>query len=170
MIKIQKTIAANPRRSIFEKCFKFCFDSGFRIYLQICEDSPKNRWFSFIQRRVMTETSFAQNFGPNVVYFVVVNVNENVNVNVNVNENVNENVNATYRCVPIMGFGSKISQCSDNRVSGRQKYRSVVIIEFQKTAFAIQQFVYDIGIVIGCLLYTSPSPRDKRQSRMPSSA
>ena len=23
---------------------------------------------------------------------------------------------------------------------------------------------------IGCLLYTSPSPRDKRQSRMPSSA
>ena len=25
-------------------------------------------------------------------------------------------------------------------------------------------------IVIACLLYTSPSPRDKRQSRMPSSA
>ena len=24
--------------------------------------------------------------------------------------------------------------------------------------------------VLGCLLYTSPSPRDKRQSRMPSSA
>ena len=24
--------------------------------------------------------------------------------------------------------------------------------------------------VVGCLLYTSPSPRDKRQSRMPSSA
>ena len=26
------------------------------------------------------------------------------------------------------------------------------------------------AIVNGCLLYTSPSPRDKRQSRMPSSA
>ena len=26
------------------------------------------------------------------------------------------------------------------------------------------------GQLIGCLLYTSPSPRDKRQSRMPSSA
>ena len=26
------------------------------------------------------------------------------------------------------------------------------------------------GINWGCLLYTSPSPRDKRQSRMPSSA
>ena len=28
----------------------------------------------------------------------------------------------------------------------------------------------DITLEIGCLLYTSPSPRDKRQSRMPSSA
>ena len=28
----------------------------------------------------------------------------------------------------------------------------------------------DLGPVYGCLLYTSPSPRDKRQSRMPSSA
>ena len=27
-----------------------------------------------------------------------------------------------------------------------------------------------IGGRLGCLLYTSPSPRDKRQSRMPSSA
>ena len=27
-----------------------------------------------------------------------------------------------------------------------------------------------IGEGTGCLLYTSPSPRDKRQSRMPSSA
>ena len=26
------------------------------------------------------------------------------------------------------------------------------------------------GLLGGCLLYTSPSPRDKRQSRMPSSA
>ena len=26
------------------------------------------------------------------------------------------------------------------------------------------------GVAVTCLLYTSPSPRDKRQSRMPSSA
>ena len=64
-------------------------------------------------------------------------VNVNVNEHIKGNENGNVNVNATCRCVPIMGFGSKISQCSDNWVSGRQKYRSVVIIEFQKTAFAI---------------------------------
>ena len=31
------------------------------------------------------------------------------------------------------------------------------------------QFVM-LGWIDGCLLYTSPSPRDKRQSRMPSSA
>ena len=40
---------------------------------------------------------------------------------------------------------------------------------------ALQSFI-DLGLpswfgtFIGCLLYTSPSPRDKRQSRMPSSA
>ena len=28
----------------------------------------------------------------------------------------------------------------------------------------------DLGMGLFCLLYTSPSPRDKRQSRMPSSA
>ena len=28
----------------------------------------------------------------------------------------------------------------------------------------------EFGILSGCLLYTSPSPRDKRQYRMPSSA
>ena len=28
----------------------------------------------------------------------------------------------------------------------------------------------DVTITLDCLLYTSPSPRDKRQSRMPSSA
>ena len=32
------------------------------------------------------------------------------------------------------------------------------------------KFAFDLDAVIGCLLYTSPSPRDNRQSRMPSSA
>ena len=27
-----------------------------------------------------------------------------------------------------------------------------------------------LGFIIGCLLYTSPSPRDRQKSRMPSSA
>ena len=33
---------------------------------------------------------------------------------------------------------------------------------------AVETFL--TGTSYGCLLYTSPSPRDKRQSRMPSSA
>ena len=32
------------------------------------------------------------------------------------------------------------------------------------------QFFYATAGIIGCLLYTSPSPRDMRRSRMPSSA
>ena len=34
----------------------------------------------------------------------------------------------------------------------------------------VKQIALDYGPEIRCLLYTSPSPRDKRQSRMPSSA
>ena len=34
----------------------------------------------------------------------------------------------------------------------------------------IDGFIFLGDNVYGCLLYTSPSPRDKRQSRMPSSA
>ena len=33
-----------------------------------------------------------------------------------------------------------------------------------------QEFIIFVGPSGCCLLYTSPSPRDKRQSRMPSSA
>ena len=47
-----------------------------------------------------------------------------------------------------------------------QKARKVQIDQFENQA-AIQSFLISIK---ACLLYTSPSPRDKRQSRMPSSA
>ena len=30
--------------------------------------------------------------------------------------------------------------------------------------------IYDLGLIYDCLLYTSPSPRDRTRSRMPSSA
>ena len=33
-----------------------------------------------------------------------------------------------------------------------------------------KQLIIGVTGLFGCLLYTSPSPRDKRQSRMPSSA
>ena len=42
----------------------------------------------------------------------------------------------------------------------------------EHSSLATKKFTPDttIGLDMGCLLYTSPSPRDKRQSRMPSSA
>ena len=57
---------------------------------------------------------------------------------------------------------------------------SVNFREVEETVLKIGQTLLDSGIKPGssiaiaspnsCLLYTSPSPRDKRQSRMPSSA
>ena len=34
----------------------------------------------------------------------------------------------------------------------------------------IEAGIKEIAFIIGCLLYTSPSPRDRTRSRMPSSA
>ena len=39
-----------------------------------------------------------------------------------------------------------------------------------KRKFKVWPSAYASGWGVSCLLYTSPSPRDKRQSRMPSSA
>ena len=51
---------------------------------------------------------------------------------------------------------------------GRVRPRTMDVISQKNGKFRIHQRIMDD--TIGCLLYTSPSPRDKRQSRMPSSA
>ena len=50
------------------------------------------------------------------------------------------------------------------------KYQSIVSIHFGGSYAKETWTPKKIDIDIFCLLYTSPSPRDKRQSRMPSSA
>ena len=56
------------------------------------------------------------------------------------------------------------------------KRRTLWIVLWLNVAIAVGFFVMgyfgDSNALLanGCLLYTSPSPRDKRQSRMPSSA
>ena len=40
----------------------------------------------------------------------------------------------------------------------------------QSAQFKFEDFMNDIQLLVGCLLYTSPSPRDLSTSRMPSSA
>ena len=63
---------------------------------------------------------------------------------------------------------------SGNRVS-RKSYESGRSKEISRLIGRSLRAVCNLGIINGysftvCLLYTSPSPRDKRQSRMPSSA
>ena len=53
----------------------------------------------------------------------------------------------------------------------RYKGNLIIIDSGTATTFdVISEDGYFEGGIISCLLYTSPSPRDKRQSRMPSSA
>ena len=65
---------------------------------------------------------------------------------------------------------------SQNQTTITQSGVSKIAIAVLAVVFGFGLFVvgFDQGhifsVVMGCLLYTSPSPRDKRQSRMPSSA
>ena len=53
----------------------------------------------------------------------------------------------------------------------RFKYIKRLLKKYHKgTEVKLSLLLNHIIIIYNCLLYTSPSPRDKRQSRMPSSA
>ena len=49
----------------------------------------------------------------------------------------------------------------------KDEYGALLMIERYQNGKEIENLLYRF---LTCLLYTSPSPRDKRQSRMPSSA
>ena len=49
-------------------------------------------------------------------------------------------------------------------------FRERIEVEVKPFEGLLIHFVESVGASMICLLYTSPSPRDKRQSRMPSSA
>ena len=51
----------------------------------------------------------------------------------------------------------------------RKLYRFSSLLMLPALLLGLTLWLY-FGMGKGCLLYTSPSPRDKRQSRMPSSA
>ena len=62
----------------------------------------------------------------------------------------------------ILGDGGRIAQRLENYEQRQQQL---------DMADAVAQAIANKNhLVVDCLLYTSPSPRDKRQSRMPSSA
>ena len=59
----------------------------------------------------------------------------------------------------------------DGRVmSAKAGNRAIALSHFDGQYAAMDNKCPHQGGPLGCLLYTSPSPRDKRQSRMPSSA
>ena len=60
--------------------------------------------------------------------------------------------------------------CSEYQhiIEGFRKYKDAN--DMKKRTRGTNDIVRSYGEIWDCLLYTSPSPRDKRQSRMPSSA
>jgi len=50
------------------------------------------------------------------------------------------------------------------------RMRIIVIIAAAFVSHICQVFIYALAYLVLCLLYTSPSPRDVEESRMPSSA
>ena len=54
--------------------------------------------------------------------------------------------------------------------SNTQKIWGVLAFLTLVTAIEVVLGIYKPDALMTCLLYTSPSPRDRRQSRMPSSA
>ena len=75
---------------------------------------------------------------------------------INIPQNKLVHIGLTY----IYGIGDKFSQqiCSSLEIPKAKRVNELTDEEILK----IREYI--------CLLYTSPSPRDKRQSRMPSSA
>ena len=74
--------------------------------------------------------------------------------------------------------GSKVDEMSFPIVGSRElvsigqtKDRWTMLFVYRgKHCPRCKRFLNKLNAVLPCLLYTSPSPRDKRQSRMPSSA
>ena len=66
-----KTAPANPRRSLFENCFKSWFDTVRWWGMSCAFEIFRNYWFRCFLRRVMVIFRQQKNFGPNVRYCVL---------------------------------------------------------------------------------------------------
>ena len=58
----------------------------------------------------------------------------------------------------------------ETKISKKVIYKIENLDESEVDLFPQKHLLFLYAKHLGCLLYTSPSPRDKRQSRMPSSA
>ena len=69
-----------------------------------------------------------------------------------------------------MGKMMKAAQEMQGKMAQMQEEMVNIMVEGQAGAGMVKATCSAKGDLKACLLYTSPSPRDKRQSRMPSSA
>ena len=65
-------------------------------------------------------------------------------------------------------LSNSVNIASDMRIAVNNGY--ILEVKQQGVEVSGGNDPYDTEAYMNCLLYTSPSPRDKRQSRMPSSA
>ena len=68
-----------------------------------------------------------------------------------------------------LSFDDRLAELSEsfNEANFADAMNGVIFMDLGGELLKVRK---EIDMVIICLLYTSPSPRDKRQSRMPSSA
>ena len=69
-----------------------------------------------------------------------------------------------------LNLNSDIMATAEYLENAKEKDNVVLIDNRERLNYLEQHIPGSINIPYSCLLYTSPSPRDKRQSRMPSSA
>ena len=68
-------------------------------------------------------------------------------------------------CQEVASLNSKFEKSNIVCIIDSPEFSTLCLNEY-----VLQIVLTGLHVSIGCLLYTSPSPRDKRQSRMPSSA
>ena len=87
-------------------------------------------------------------------------------------------ISMLFACVLVLGFVSnanaaKTLKCQtvlNTKADEVKMLKDFTDTVTELTDGSLKFEILPAGAVVGCLLYTSPSPRDKRQSRMPSSA
>ena len=67
-------------------------------------------------------------------------------------------------------YNGRLKEKIDSKLAKHPAWRSRLVIGVADTKISPHTNFFIHGSFNNCLLYTSPSPRDKRQSRMPSSA
>ena len=74
---------------------------------------------------------------------------------------------------PVAGFGTRFLPATKATPKEMLPIVDKPIVQYaveEAYEAGIREFIFITHHAKSCLLYTSPSPRDKRQSRMPSSA